>query len=212
MGSDKYNFREEIVDQIEKSAALKDDVISKHVDIINAIANKIINAYSNNNKVIWFGNGGSAADAQHLSCELVSKFLLDREAIPSIALTTNTSILTAISNDYRYEDVFKRQVEALAQKGDILIGITTSGTSPNVLKALEVGKKKGTVNIAFTGKRTAEIKELVDYLIDIPSKETPRIQESHIMVGHIVCDLVERTLFGDQKWETKQPLLTETEL
>ena len=212
MGSDKYNFREDIVDQIEKSAALKDDVISKHVDIINAIANKIINAYSNNNKVIWFGNGGSAADAQHLSCELVSKFLLDREAIPSIALTTNTSILTAVSNDYRYEDVFKRQVEALAQKGDILIGITTSGTSPNVLKALEVGKKKGTINIAFTGKKTAEIKEFVDYLIDIPSKETPRIQESHIMVGHIVCDLVERTLFGDQKWETKQPLLTETEL
>ena len=212
MGSDKFNFKEEIVDQIEKSAALKDDVISKHVDIINDIANKIINAYSNNNKVIWFGNGGSAADAQHLSCELVSKFLLDREAIPSIALTTNTSILTAVSNDYRYEDVFKRQVEALAQKGDILIGITTSGTSPNVLKALESGKKKGTVNIAFTGKRTAEIKELVDYLIDIPSKETPRIQESHIMVGHIICDLVERTLFGGQKWETKQPLLTETEL
>ena len=212
MGSDKFNFKEEIVDQIEKSAALKDDVISKHVGIINDIANKIINAYSNNNKVIWFGNGGSAADAQHLSCELVSKFLLDREAIPSIALTTNTSILTAVPNDYRYEDVFKRQVEALAQKGDILIGITTSGTSPNVLKALESGKKKGTVNIAFTGKRAAEIKELVDYLIDIPSKETPRIQESHIMVGHIICDLVERTLFGGQKWETKQPLLTETEL
>ncbi|MCK5636084.1 MAG: SIS domain-containing protein, partial [Thermoplasmatales archaeon] len=168
MGSDKFNFKEEIVDQIEKSAALKDDVISKHVGIINDIANKIINAYSNNNKVIWFGNGGSAADAQHLSCELVSKFLLDREAIPSIALTTNTSILTAVPNDYRYEDVFKRQVEALAQKGDILIGITTSGTSPNVLKALESGKKKGTVNIAFTGKRAAEIKELVDYLIDIP--------------------------------------------
>ena len=204
MGSESYNFKDEILDQIEKSAALKEDVISKHIDVINNIANKMINAYGSNKKVIWFGNGGSAADAQHLSCELVSKFMMDREAIPSMALTTNTSILTAVSNDYSFEDVFKRQVQAFAEKGDVLVGITTSGTSPNILKAFEAGRKKGTINIAFTGKRTDEIKDLVDYLIDIPSKETPRIQESHIMVGHILCDLVERTLFGDKKWETKQ--------
>jgi len=204
MGSDDYNYKEEIIEQIEKSAALKDDIISKHVDEINRVTNKIIKAYSTNNKVIWFGNGGSAADAQHLSCELVSKFLMDREAIPSIALTTNTSILTAVSNDYSFEDVFARQVEAFAEKGDILVGITTSGTSPNILKALKAGKKKGTINIVFTGENTKQIKGLVDHLIDIPSKETPRIQETQIMVGHIICDLVERSLFGDQKWETKQ--------
>jgi len=210
LGSSNYNFKEEIIDQIEKSAALKEDIILKHVDEINDITNKIIKAYSNNNKVIWFGNGGSAADAQHLSCELVSKFLMDREAIPSIALTTNTSILTAISNDYSFEDVFARQVEAFAEKGDILVGITTSGTSPNVIKALEIGKKKGTINIAFTGENAEEIKDFVDYIIDIPSKDTPRIQESQIMIGHIICDLVERTLFGDQKWETKQYSSIET--
>ena len=135
---------------------------------------------------------------------------MDREAIPSIALTTNTSILTAISNDYSFEDVFARQVEAFAEKGDILVGITTSGTSPNVIKALEIGKKKGTINIAFTGENAEEIKDFVDYIIDIPSKDTPRIQESQIMIGHIICDLVERTLFGDQKWETKQYSSIET--
>ena len=210
MGSDSYNFREEIIDQIEKSAAVKDDIISKHVDIINNITNQIIKAYGTNNKVIWFGNGGSAADAQHLSCELVSKFLMDREAIPSIALTTNTSILTAVSNDYCFEDVFKRQVEAFAEKGDILIGITTSGTSPNIIKALESGRKKGTINVVFTGKKTDKIKNLADFIIDIPSQETPRIQESQIMVGHIICDLVERTLFGEQKWETEQYSSIET--
>jgi len=210
MGSDSYNFKEEIIEQIKKSAAIKEDIIKKHIDIINSIANRIIKAYTNNNKVIWFGNGGSAADAQHLSCELVSKFLLEREAIPSIALTTNTSILTAISNDYTFEEVFKRQVEAFAEKGDILIGITTSGTSPNIIKALQSGKKKGTVNIAFTGKNTDKIKAFTDYLVDVPSKDVPRIQESHIMIGHIICNLVEKTLFGEQKWETKQYSSIET--
>ena len=127
----------------------------------------------------------------------MSKFLRDRKAIPSIALTTNTSILTAIPNDYCYEDVFKRQVEAFAEKGDVLIGITTSGTSPNVLKALEYGKKTGTINIAFTGKNANKIKKYVDFLVDIPSSKTPRIQECHILIGHIICDLVEKTLFGE---------------
>jgi len=192
-----YLFKDEIKKQIQDSFNLKEKLIIKHIDNINSIANVVIKAYKNNKKVIWFGNGGSAADAQHLSCELVSKFLKDRKAIPSIALTTNTSILTAISNDYSFEDVFKRQVEAFAEKNDILIGITTSGTSPNVIKALEYGKKIGTINVAFTGKNIDEIKKHVDYLIDIPSVVTPRIQECHILVGHIICDLLEKTLFGD---------------
>jgi D-sedoheptulose 7-phosphate isomerase len=191
------NFKNDIKSQIEASTALKEQLIKKHTDVINDITNKIIKAYNNKKKVIWFGNGGSAADAQHLSCELVSKFCMERKAIPSLALTTNTSILTAISNDYSYERVFERQVEAFAEEGDILIGITTSGTSPNIIKALKFGKKKGTINVAFTGENTDKIREYVDYLVDVPSKETPRIQESHIMIGHIICQLVEKTLFGD---------------
>ena len=147
---------------------------------------------------MWFGNGGSAADAQHLACELVSKFNFDRKAIPSIALTTNTSILTAISNDYSFEKVFSRQVEGIAEKGDILIGISTSGTSKNVIEALKKGKEKGTINIAFIGNKKDKIKLYSDYLIDIPSNETPRIQEMHIIIGHIICDLVEKSLFGDK--------------
>jgi len=191
------NFKEQIKKQIEESASLKNRIITKHVDIINDIANKIIDAYRSKKKVIWFGNGGSAADAQHLSCELVSKFCMERKALPSIALTANTSILTAIPNDYSYEVVFERQIEAFAEKGDVLVGITTSGKSVNVIKALKLGKKKGTINVAFTGQYTNDIKDCVDYLVDIPSRSTPRIQESHILVGHIICYLVEKTLFGE---------------
>lgn len=197
MGKNNYNFREEIKKHINESTNVKQEIINLHLDIINDIATKIIDAYRNKKKVIWFGNGGSAADAQHLSCELVSKFNKDRKAIPSMALTTNTSILTSVSNDYSFENVFERQVEAFAEEGDLLIGITTSGTSPNILKALKLGKEKGTINIAFTGDRIDKIQKYVDYLVNVPSNKTPRIQESHIMIGHIICDLVETTLFGD---------------
>ena len=191
------DFKYDIKKQIKDSAELKEKLISKHVDTINKVANLIIKAYKNNKKVIWFGNGGSAADAQHLSCELVSKFLMDRKAIPSIALTTNTSILTAVSNDYQYKDVFKRQLEAFAEKGDVVVGITTSGTSPNVVEALKYCKEKGIITVAFTGNNIEKIKNHADYVIDIPSSITPRIQESQILVGHIICDLVEKTLFGE---------------
>ena len=203
MERENYNFRDEIIKHIKESTDVKHEIIDKHVNVINEIAGKFIDAYNNHNKVIWFGNGGSAADAQHLSCELVSKFIKDRKAIPSIALTTNTSILTSVSNDYSYDKVFERQVEAFAEKGDILVGITTSGTSPNIIRALKLGKEKGTINIAFTGNHIDEIKDYVDFLIDVPSKKTPRIQESHIMIGHIICELVETTLFEDQKMINK---------
>jgi len=197
MNKEKLDFKDEIKKQIIESASLKKEIIEKHADTINDIAIAIINAYKNNKKVIWFGNGGSAADAQHLSCELVSKFLIERKALFSIALTTNTSILTAVSNDYSFEKVFARQVEAYAEKGDIILGITTSGTSPNVLEALDTGKKIGAITVAFTGQDTSKIKNLADYLVDIPSKKTPRIQEAHIMIGHIICEIVEKKLFAD---------------
>jgi len=211
MGSKNYNFKEEIKNQIEDSVNVKEKVIDECVDAINDVAEVIIKAYNNGKKVLWCGNGGSAADAQHLACELVSKFYMDRKALRSIALTTNTSIMSAVSNDFSYECIFERQVEALADKGDVLVGITTSGTSKNIINALKAGNEKGAITIALTGENISEIRDYTDYLISIPSDVTPRIQESHIMIGHIICCLVEKTLFGDETWETKQSLLTEME-
>lgn len=165
--------------------------------MINKVVTILIGAYKNGKKVLWFGNGGSAADAQHLSCELVSKFRIKRKSFPSLALTTNTSILTAISNDDCFEDVFERQIEGLAKKGDILIGISTSGNSSNVIKGLKKGKKIGTINVVLTGEKSDKIQKFTDYVISVPSNDVPRIQESHIMIGHIICELVEKTLFGE---------------
>jgi D-sedoheptulose 7-phosphate isomerase len=193
-----YNFNKEIEKHIQESISLKQKILDGYTEVINDIAEQIIWAYKQHKKVIWFGNGGSAADAQHLSCELVSKFCMNRKAIPSIALTTNTSALTAISNDFGYDKVFERQVEALAEKRDILIGITTSGKSKNVINALQVGKNKGAITVAFTGEYTEKIKNYADFLIAVPSRNTPYIQESHIMIGHIICYLVEKTLFGEK--------------
>lgn len=193
------NVKNEIRKQIEESIAPKKEIRDKYVDVIALIAEEIIKAYRNNKKVIWFGNGGSAADAQHLACELVSKFVLERNSIPSLALTTNTSILTAISNDYSYDQVFERQVEAFTVKGDVLVGITTSGSSLNVVKALKLGNKMGAVTVAFTGKYVDKLKNVVDYVVAVPSDNTPRIQESQIMIGHIICYLVEKNLFGKEK-------------
>ena len=211
MGSKKLkSFRKDIIKQIEGSINVKEEIIDKYVDVIDEVVKIIIKAYQNDKKVLWCGNGGSAADAQHLSCELVSKFYLDRKPLRSIALTTNTSILTAISNDDEFETVFERQVEALADKGDILIGMTTSGTSENIVKALKAANEKGVIAIAITGENTDALKNYADYLIPVPSDVTPYVQESHIMIGHIICYLVEKTIFGDKQWQTKQSLSTET--
>jgi len=212
MGSKKNkSFRKEIIKQIEGSINVKEKIIDKYVDVIDDVVKAVIKAYQNDKKVLWCGNGGSAADAQHLSCELVSKFYLNRKPLRSIALTTNTSILTAVSNDYNYDNVFDRQVEALADKGDILIGMTTSGTSKNIINALKKANEKGVISIAITGENVDEIQDYADYLISVPSDVTPYIQESHIMIGHIICYLVEKTIFGDKSWETEQSLSTETE-
>ncbi|MCK4364502.1 MAG: D-sedoheptulose 7-phosphate isomerase [Thermoplasmatales archaeon] len=212
MGSKKnLNFKKEIKKHIEGSINVKEKIIDKYIDVINDAVKAVIDAYQNNKKVLWCGNGGSAADAQHLSCELVSKFYLNRKAMRSIALTTNTSTLTAISNDFSYDRVFERQVEALADEGDVLIGITTSGNSKNIINALKTANEKGAVTIAMTGENVDEIQDYADYLMSVPSDVTPHIQESHIMIGHIICYLVEKTLFGDESWETEQSLSTEME-
>lgn len=191
------DYKEHISKHIKRSIDVKKQVLEENLDVINDVANEFIKAFKNGKKVYWMGNGGSAADSQHLACELVSKFLIDRKALQSIAFTTNTSALTAISNDYSFDKVFERQVEAFVEKNDVLVGISTSGKSKNVTKALKLGKKKGAVTISFSGKYKKEMQQYSDYIISIPTDETPRIQESHIMIGHIICDIVEKTLFGE---------------
>ncbi len=187
-----------ISDYIERSIRTKKELQKTRVEIIARIAEVIVDAYRQGNKVLWFGNGGSAADAQHLACELVSRFYLERKALASIALTTNTSELTAIANDYDFNHVFARQVEALVNPGDVVIGISTSGNSPNVIEGIKKAKQLGAITVAFTGATGGKLKGNVDFLLDVPSSVTPHIQESHIMIGHIICYLVEKELFGDK--------------
>ncbi len=183
-----------IKSHIEESIRLKKYLTTK-VEVLMSIADELVKSFHRGNKVLLFGNGGSAADAQHIASELAGRFYLDREPLPAVALTTNTSSLTAIANDYGYETVFVRQLQGLVKKGDVVIGISTSGNSPNVLLAIEEAKRRGAVTVAFTGKG-GKLKELVDYALAIPSEDTPRLQEAHITAGHIICYLVEEALFG----------------
>lgn len=186
-----------IVKQIEDSIKLK-KYLQQKAKNLGAMADLLVDAFRKGNKVLIFGNGGSAADAQHIACELAGKFYLDRAPLPAIALTTNTSTLTAIGNDYSYEEIFVRQVKSLVKQGDIVIGISTSGNSPNVLRGIKEAKRFGATTIAFTG-RGGRLKELADYVLSVPSVDTPRIQEAHITAGHIICYLVEQALFGNKK-------------
>jgi len=163
---------------------------------IAQISMEIVKAYRNHKKVVLFGNGGSAADAQHIAAEFVGKFYKDRDSLPALAFHTNTSVLTATANDYGFEHVFERQVSSFVGEGDIAIGLSTSGNSPNVIKGLLKAKEKGAITIGFTGSKENEIEKIVDYCLKIPSTDTPRIQEGHITVGHIVCYLVEKELFS----------------
>ena len=166
------------------------------VNRIEKISLMIIEAYKNKKKLVLFGNGGSAGDAQHIAGELVNKFKLERGALPAIAFTTDTSILTSIANDYDYQKVFARQVEALVNEGDVVIGISTSGASLNVIKGVEVAKERGAKTIGFTGKDGGKLAKIVDLALKVPSDDTPRIQEAHITILHIICYLTEKELFG----------------
>lgn len=172
---------------------------SEFVEKISNAAEIIIRALKNGNKIFFCGNGGSAADAQHLAAELLGKFYIDREPLPAIALTTNTSILTAIGNDYSYDEIFVRQLKGLGISGDVLVGISTSGNSKNVIKAMEYAKKAGIKTIALTGKTGGIMKEYADVLLNVPSTDTPRIQEAHILIGHIICEIVEEQLFSNNR-------------
>ncbi len=188
----------QIIERLEESARIKLALATTKSKEIENIANIIITAYQAGGKVVLLGNGGSAADAQHIAGELVGKFMLERQALPAIALTVNTSILTSLGNDLGYENVFSRQVEALVTEKDVVIGISTSGNSSNVIAAIKAAKKKGAKTIGLSGGRGGKLAEIADLVLTVPSESTPRIQEAHITIGHIVCELVERELAGSQ--------------
>jgi D-sedoheptulose 7-phosphate isomerase len=193
-------MKDKIIEQISSSIAVKQTLLSDElIEIIGQAAQMVVSAYQAGNKTLLAGNGGSAADAQHIAGEFVSRFYFDRPGLSSIALTTDTSVITAIGNDYGYERLFSRQVQALGSAGDVFIGISTSGNSPNILAALTECQNKGIKTIGLTGAAGGKMAELCDICIKIPSLETPRIQEAHILIGHIVCYIVEEEIFGALK-------------
>lgn len=184
--------------RIEASIAVKQGLLMQ-CQLLAQIAEKLIEAYKTGKKVLLFGNGGSAADAQHIAAELLGKYYKDRGPLPAEALSVNTSSLTAIGNDYAFEQIFARQVEALGAPGDVAIGISTSGNSPNVIEGIRTAKKKGMITVGLTGADGGELIKEVDYCVCVPSRDTPRIQEAHILIGHILCELIERALFDNEK-------------
>jgi D-sedoheptulose 7-phosphate isomerase len=183
---------------IKSSIDTKQSVLQNEglLKTIAASVDVIVNAFKNGNRVYFCGNGGSAADAQHLAAEFSGRFYNgDRKALPAEALHCNTSYLTAVANDYSFADIYSRLIEGIGEKGDIIIGLSTSGNSENIVKAFATARKKEMITIGFTGKSGGEMRQLCDHLINIPSTDTPRIQESHIMIGHIICQLVEEKIF-----------------
>lgn len=189
-----FNIDEYIKSSINtKTEILKDDTLKS---MIQKVSDAIVNAINYGRKVLIAGNGGSAADAQHFAGELVSRFFFDRPGLPAIAITTDTSILTAIGNDYGYEKSFSRQVQALGAEGDVFVGISTSGNSLNIVNALEEAKNKGLVTVGMVGQKDCKMDKMCDYVIKVPSAVTPTIQESHLMIYHMICAIVEDRIFG----------------
>lgn len=186
-----------VATSIQESLKVKQALLNDKdtLSLIATVARELVSALSHGHKILLFGNGGSAADAQHIAAEFVGRFQMERAPLPALALTVNTSVLTGIGNDYSYENVFARQVEALGGEGDIAVGFSTSGKSPNVLKALATAKAKGLVGIALTGRDGRMLKEVARFCICVPADSTPRIQEAHILIGHILSQITEMELF-----------------
>ena len=187
-----------INDLIKASISVKEQIISDGVmaPLLEEVIQIITNTFQNGGAVYFCGNGGSAADAQHLAAEFSGRFYKDRKALPSEALHCNTSYLTAVANDYSYDVIYSRLIEGIARKGDVLIGLSTSGNSGNIVKAFEMANSMGVITIGMTGAGGGKMKAISNYLIEVPSNTTPRIQESHILIGHIICELVEKNIFG----------------
>ena len=184
-----------IREALSESIRTKERLIKEYIDKIIGISEKIAISIKNGNKLMLCGNGGSAADSQHIAAEFVNRFLIERRPLPAIALTTDSSILTSIGNDYSFEDIFSKQVRALGKSGDILIGISTSGSSRNVINAIKVAKEMEIYTVAFSGGEGGELSEVSDMSFNIRGKNTARIQETHIFLGHIICELVDNILF-----------------
>jgi D-sedoheptulose 7-phosphate isomerase len=188
---------EKIKNIIAASVTTKQQILQNEalLKTVSDCVSVIVAAFKNGNKVLFCGNGGSAADAQHLAAEFSGRFYKDREALPAEALHCNTSYLTAVANDYSYDVIYSRLIQGIGVKGDVLIGLSTSGNSKNIVAAFETAKQKGMITMGFTGTDGGKMKEISDYLLNVPSTDTPRIQESHIMLGHIICELVEEKYF-----------------
>lgn len=189
-----------IKEAIQQSIALKQKILddSYILETIRDVAETCQEAFCAGNKVLFCGNGGSAADAQHLAAEFSGRFYYDRPPLPSEALHCNTSFMTAVANDYSFDEVYSRMLKGIGQSGDVLIALSTSGNSKNILKALETARDMGIITIGLTGESGGLMREWCDFLINVPSKDTPRIQECHIMIGHIICELVEAAIFPKQ--------------
>ncbi|HEY6185196.1 MAG TPA: D-sedoheptulose 7-phosphate isomerase [Terriglobales bacterium] len=195
---DMENFEQRVSDSIKASIAAKQLLLGNKelIEMVAQVSKVLVKTFTQGNKVMLFGNGGSAADSQHIAAEFVGRFAFDRPALPALALSVNTSCVTAIGNDYGFDLVFSRQIEALGRAGDMAIGISTSGNSPNVLKGLETAKKMGIHTVALAGCTGGKMKGAADFCICAPSNETPRIQECHILIGHIISELTEHTIFS----------------
>ncbi len=190
-----------IQDTIQQSIAVKQLIISNPalLETIESVAGEMVKCFRNGGKVLFCGNGGSAADAQHLAAELSGRYYYDRASLPAEALHVNTSFLTAVANDYSFDEVYARMVQGFGQKGDMLVGFSTSGNSANVIKAFETAQKKGVTTVGFTGNSGGKLKDYCCYLLNIPSDDTPRIQEAHITIGHIICQIVESEMFPKER-------------
>jgi D-sedoheptulose 7-phosphate isomerase len=188
-------MKQKIVKSFEESIRTKKRFVEENVDAILEVSKVIANAFNDGNKLILFGNGGSATDASHIAAEFVNRFRIERPPLPAIALNTDMAVITSISNDYGYSEIFSKQLKAIAEEGDVVIAISTSGNSPNILKAIDVAKKKKLKTIAFTGAKGEKLASKVHYAFIVPSDKTPRIQETHITLGHVLCQMVEEILF-----------------
>lgn len=189
-------MKEKIVKSFEESIQVKEKFIDeKNIERIIEVAKVIAKAFNDGKKILLFGNGGSATDASHIAAEFINRFKRERPGLPAIALNTDMSVITSIANDYDFSEIFSRQIKALAEDGDIIVAISTSGSSPNILKAMDVSKRKRLTTVAFTGSKGDKFASKATYAFIVPSDSTPRIQETHIVIGHVICQMVEEILF-----------------
>lgn len=192
-------MKEKILDAFKESIAVKQKFVDENIDTILDVSKLLAETLNRGSKLLLFGNGGSASDASHIAAEFVNRFQRERPAFPALALNTDMAVLTSIANDYDYSNIFVRQLKAFAQDGDVVIAISTSGNSPNVLKAVDAAKSKKLKTIAFTGAKGDKLASRCDYVFAVPSSNTPRVQETHIVLGHVLCQMVEEILFESHR-------------